>query len=966
MSSSSGEGIIGPDVVIVDEDADEYNNAFDATTTPVATTTIMPPPPPTTNNNDGSDANGTSLDRTNYVGENAANDENVNVDDDDGRNDDDDEEYSTTTNYGLVLPSTFSIVDDDDAYASSPPAKASSASMITAIDENDESISLPEEEEEGEEEEERRKQRQLYPKRLHLDDDDDDDDDEETTMKNSVSTTSHGIDGVVGDKNDKRTIMEVSVALEALEAMRRLNLEREFAATTHTNKTTTTTAKTTNSSSQCIQQQLRHDDCTFCQREKLQLCIAKKMNSTTTTTSSYNTEKNDIVVSMELDDRKNRGNSTTTTTRNGLFSTRIIEDDLRAANSPGFDPVFSFDDDDADDDDDTDDDMPSGRKLLDTGYFSRRNDSNGGGVIDESCVTRSDRDFDSGSGDGSGATKIGKREIMGSNEVSTNSNNTFVNGYKEEIVASDNGDDSRMIRRLNSSIGKLFSFRGPATATADVVVQDTINNDVKVRSETAMMIEALADSAAAAAAAGKKKVEKKPYRSIRKNEIDDNGRCVYHNEIQLQKHTDDGLWITVRKKCPECITEDTIQNKEDKSSSPAEMNTTTVSSSSKNTVIVVRRDNRDNNSTTRTTTPDDRIHRSFFSRSAPAPSRPPPLVRNILKKVNPCLTCGHPTCPRHSSSAFSKNNIPMCQQCAYLFELDFIVEIVTSSSSNIAECRRKVDEMVDCYDRAKLLLSYTAAYAEDIALALEAMSANSNMIGAGSSVTSIGSGIASIVGCGILLLVPPAALVGVHLMVAGLVVGGGATAVQTGDEMVRYYSEPNRLAERMVALHGMATSLLRVREVLSHVLLKSNSYDAVSPVEEDEEGLAQRARLAGEIKVLMEKHNVIEKKGNTATAKLMGKGARYIGRICSTASVIPVAGGILSAASIYFEGNELKKTITRISEGSPCDKAQQVRSIRNELDMLPDSSLILEECRLVFDLAQKEKSNKITSSSKDV
>ena len=842
-----------------------------------------------------------------------------------------------------------------------PPTTTNINDVITAIDENDESISLPEEEEDV-----RRKRRQLYPKRLHLDDDDDED--EETTMNESGSTTSHGIDGgVVGDENDERTIMEVSVALEALEAMRRLNLEMEFAAaatTTHANKTTTTT--TTDSS--CIQQQrqLRHDDCTFCQREKLQLYITKKMNySTTTTTSSYNTAKNDIVVSMELDDRKNRGNSTTTattTTRNGLFSTRIIEDDLRATNSPGFDPVFSFDD-----DDDTDDDMPSGRELLDTGYFSRRNNnSNGGGVIDESSVTRSDCDFDGGSGGGSDATKIGKREIMGSNEVSTNSNNTLVNGDEEEIVASDNGDDSRMIRRLNSNIGKLFSFRGPATApdaaTADVVVQDTINNDVKVRSETAMMIEALADSAAAAAA-GKKKVEKKPYRSIRKNEIDDNGRCVYHNEIQLQKQTDDGLWITVRKKCPECITEDTIQNKEDTSSSPAEMNTTTVSSSSKNTEIVVRRDNHDNNSTTRTTTPDDRIHRSFFSRSAPAPSRPPPLVRNILKKVNPCLTCGHPTCPRHSSSAFSKNNIPMCQQCAYLFELDFIVEIVTSSSSNIAECRRKVDEMVDCYDRAKLLLSYTASYTEDIALALEAMSANSNMIGAGSSVTSIGSGIASIVGCGILLLVPPAALVGVHLMVAGLVVGGGATAVQTGDEMVRYYSEPNRLAERMVALHGMATSLLRVREVLSHVLLKSNSYDAVSPVEEDEEGLAQRARLAGEIKVLMEKHNVTEKKGNTATAKLMGKGARYIGRICSTASVIPVAGGILSAASIYFEGNELKKTITRISEGSPCDKAQQVRSIRDELDMLPDSSLILEECRLVFDLAQKEKSNKITSSS---
>jgi hypothetical protein len=537
------------------------------------------------------------------------------------------------------------------------------------------------------------------------------------------------------------------------------------------------------------------------------------------------------------------------------------------------------------------------------------------------------------------------------------------------VAASDDGNDNRIIQRLNSNIGKLFSFRGSPPPPPSADIGGSTNTNVKpkseetMRSETTMMIQALA--ATTAAAAVEKKYEKRPYRSIRKNEMDVNGRCIYHNEIQLQKQTDDGLWITVRKKCPECITEDTMQQLNEDTSSSLAADTAVPSSSSKSIEIVVRRDNRDNNSTMRTTTPDDRIHRSFFSRSAPTPSRPPPLVRNILKKVNPCLTCGHPTCPRHSSSAFSKNNIPMCQQCAYLFELDFIVEIVTSSSSNIAECRRKVDEMVDCYDRAKLLLSYTAAYAEDIACALEAMSANSNMIGAGSSVTSIGSGIASIVGCGILLLVPPAALVGVHLMVAGLVVGGGATAVQTGDEMVRYYSEPNRLAERMVALHGMATSLLRVREVLSHVLLKSNSYDAVSPVQEDEEGLAQRARLAGEIKVLMEKHNITERKGNAATTKFMGKGARYIGRICSTASVIPVAGGILSAASIYFEGNELKKTITRISEGSPCDKAQQVRLIRDEMDMLPDSSLVLEECRLVFDLAQKEKSKKVASSLKE-
>ena len=40
-------------------------------------------------------------------------------------------------------------------------------------------------------------------------------------------------------------------------------------------------------------------------------------------------------------------------------------------------------------------------------------------------------------------------------------------------------------------------------------------------------------------------------------DIDDNGYCAHHVEIQLLKRcTDDGDWAIVRKKCPECIKED--------------------------------------------------------------------------------------------------------------------------------------------------------------------------------------------------------------------------------------------------------------------------------------------------------------------------------------------------------------------------------------------------------------------------
>jgi len=72
---------------------------------------------------------------------------------------------------------------------------------------------------------------------------------------------------------------------------------------------------------------------------------------------------------------------------------------------------------------------------------------------------------------------------------------------------------------------------------------------------------------------------------------------------------------------------------------------------------------------------------------------------------------------------------------------------------------------------------------------------------------------------------------------------------------------------------------------------------------------------------------------------------------------------VLSAACVVVEGRELKKTLERISEGNPCALAEQVRTIKEELNMLPDSSLISAECKRVFELAQKEKERKEAASA---
>jgi hypothetical protein len=348
---------------------------------------------------------------------------------------------------------------------------------------------------------------------------------------------------------------------------------------------------------------------------------------------------------------------------------------------------------------------------------------------------------------------------------------------------------------------------------------------------------------------------------------------------------------------------------------------------------------------------------------------------SMLKKVYyPCLTCGHPTCATHSSSSLSKNRVTICQSCACLYELEYLVETVASTtapttSNYPAECQQKVNDMIDCYDRAKLLLEYAAEYAEEIACALESNTARSNKIGVGSSASGIVSGVTGVIGCGALFF-PPVAVAGVPLLIASLVFGTGATTVSTGDAAVRqYFSEPNRLANKMFALQGMVVSLSRITDVL-RIGLSIDSPLAVSCSRDDtnefDDDKKEERKSPQNGSVGKKDDGVIP----TSSAKLLaatskspsrssvvGRSTRYLGRVCTTASssisFIPIVGGVLSGASIYFEGKELKRTLSKISEGNPCAKAERVRLIKDQLSLLPDSKWIAAECRRLLEQAQR-------------
>jgi hypothetical protein len=87
----------------------------------------------------------------------------------------------------------------------------------------------------------------------------------------------------------------------------------------------------------------------------------------------------------------------------------------------------------------------------------------------------------------------------------------------------------------------------------------------------------------------------------------------------------------------------------------------------------------------------------------------------------------------------------------------------------------------------------------------------------GSSSAGLISGVLGIAAA--VTIITPA---GPPLLIASLLFGGSATAVSTGTEARNYYSEPNKLAGRIQALHGMVHAILRVTGTLRDAMLRDH------------------------------------------------------------------------------------------------------------------------------------------------
>ena len=178
------------------------------------------------------------------------------------------------------------------------------------------------------------------------------------------------------------------------------------------------------------------------------------------------------------------------------------------------------------------------------------------------------------------------------------------------------------------------------------------------------------------------------------------------------------------------------------------------------------------------------------------------------------------------------------------------------------------------------------------------------------------------------------------------------------------------MAGNIIALHGMLKNILKVADLLRDVVardtivmehLKDPSEDAA--VKDKVAGVYQQNRsgvLAGLTTgrfgmAGMEMGQMAAAEG-TGAARLF---SRTSSNVLKTVRFVRFAGGAISAATLVIEAKCMNETIRAIKAGNPCDKANSLRRIKEEILHLPSTSCLDRECKNYIE-AMNRRNRKMT------
>lgn len=246
-----------------------------------------------------------------------------------------------------------------------------------------------------------------------------------------------------------------------------------------------------------------------------------------------------------------------------------------------------------------------------------------------------------------------------------------------------------------------------------------------------------------------------------------------------------------------------------------------------------------------------------------------------------------------------------CVDCAKLFDTEYLVtNILDRNEQDTEEQKKKINRILEVYDRVLLILKYSSQFINETVAALRKNSSRHNKIGLGSSTIGVAAG-----GLGVAAAATIMAPIGGHLLLASLLFGSGATFANAGSEAFNYRCEPRVMADRIMALYSIVNSISRIPAVMDGM-----SEDLIDN-KNNKHGLGQ------------------SKLHWTRTAMLGLK---------------TVTAGAISAVSIVTEAREMKLNIDKIRAKSPCEKATKLSEIQNEIDFLPSTEILSQQLSVVI------------------
>lgn len=332
--------------------------------------------------------------------------------------------------------------------------------------------------------------------------------------------------------------------------------------------------------------------------------------------------------------------------------------------------------------------------------------------------------------------------------------------------------------------------------------------------------------------------------------------------------------------------------------------------------------------------------------------------------VKPCITCGAPTCPKHTSklklSASPQLN-PVCTDCERLFTLHFVVDVLTASP---AERPTLISRLVAAYNRSWTLFQlyyvhYNAAFNEDchmLADALHESQIQCHQLDVGGSSAGVLSGALGIAAAAT-VAVP---VVGTPLLIASLILGGGAAAVQTTNHILhQHHFEPYQRACHILSLHSILQSILKVvqtlRDALVHDQIRTSAVPLVDvePLSELRRDHTQQALINGFAVGRCSLAGVELVTAITAADASGVAGATLVADVLPAANLARFAGGALSAATVLVEAHVLTSNLQALRNGSPCAMAEALRTLDGRF---PTAQRLNSECQSYLQsLARRER-----------